>query len=311
LQIRLRKDEPAAVGLESLVNDVKAKTAAPLTAADQDDVVFLAKTLAYLELAAAREEHLTPQAAKAWRTTLETSVPASLQATLADSRNGMNEELESRKAQLKKDYETWRMKIDKELADAKQRVADFQQQDNAATAQLTTAVVALQTYVDQNAEQVKRIETQAAPLVAERKALRKPSQPRKQSTAGVKDPIRKREIERQNDENERDYDRDLKAYERRLSDLNRQIEPLERMVTPIYRQKAILQDQVARQELVVKKIQMQLGGHQKDEQRLTKLVADRPAWDSPNNLAILSKLDDYSVISFAAEVERVQRTRKK
>jgi chromosome segregation ATPase len=212
---------------------------------------------------------------------------------------------------VKDTYQTWRTKTDNDLVDTRNRLADLTRQEATAKTQLEADTKAHQEYFDKVRPQLAALEAQAAPLITARDGLRKPTKPRDKSTAGVKDPARRREIEQENDREEREYNRDLKEYEAQRNRLNAQIAPLERQAAPLYAQLTALQNKVKQTQTALEKIQKPLIVQAKNEQRLAKLVADQPTWETAGNLAALRALEAYSILSFPAEVDRINRTRNK
>jgi hypothetical protein len=310
LLIKLRKDEPAQAELESMITDLKTKATSPPSEKDLDDVRFLAKLVTHLERTDDRPDHLTRNQANAWSASLA-SLPEAWRKDLDTHRDGLLNELAERERKVKDTYQIWRTKTEKDLEEAQARLTELTQQEVATKSQLETETKAHQDYFNKVGPQIAALEAKAAPLIAQRSALRKPIKPRDQSTAGVQDPERRRQIQQANDRAEREYDRDLKEYNTQLDRLNAQIAPLERQAAPLYAQLTALKNKVAQTQAALEKIQKPLAVQTKNEQRLAKLLAEQPTWETAGNLAALRALEAYSILSFPAEVDRINRTRNK
>lgn len=310
LLVKLRKDEPAAAELDAFVTELKTRATNPPTEKDLEDVQFLSKLVTHLECADDRPDHLTRNQAQAWNAALA-SLPEAWRKDLDRHRDGLLAELAERERKVRETYQTWRTKTEKDLADTRSRLAELTRQETTAKMQWEADTKAHQDYFDKVRPQLAALEAQAAPLIAARNALRKPIKPRDRSTVGIKDSARRREIEQENDREEREYNRDLKEYESRRDRLNAQIAPIERQAAPLYAQLTALKTKMMQSQVALEKIQKPLAVQTKNEQRLAKILVDQPTWETAGNLAALRALEAYSILSFPAEVDRINRTRNK
>jgi hypothetical protein len=309
LTVKLKKDELAANEIQSLVEELGARSQQKPSEKDIEDVVFVGKLVAYFHHVAERDEPLEPAKAKDWWLVL-TSLPAEWRGELLAIEQAEIAGYQKREKELRDTYNPWRQKTDADLAAIQHTLAGLAVKEAAATTDLTTAVnnwKALRKSFEPQLDDIEREERRLEPL--KRSLGNPPTPPRKPSKGkdGKPNPAEERRYDRE----EREYEAKRREYDRKKSSLDREYQALSAKRNAINQQLAPLQAIVNQKQAALVKIQVPRQQTQNKELAIQKLLTDRPRWDTPGSLSTLRSLDAYVSIDMPTEVARIRAARSR